>query len=250
MKQILCRNKLLWAFFLLVVLCRQTTFAGPPFFTDDPEPVELKHWEIYFASQYSQTEDSRSGTAPLIDANYGAFPNLHLHVALPAVFNHPDGEPTAYGYGDTELGFKYRVIQETDLCPQVAIYPAVDLPTGDSDRGLGNGKTQAFFPLWLQKSWGPWTTYGGGGYWINPGEDRQNWGYFGWVVQRSLFQNLLLGAELFHRTPDTVGRDSSSGFTAGGQYNLTDHYHLLLSIGKDFKGPNLLTSYLAIQWVF
>ena len=114
--------------------------AGPPFFTDDPAPVELKHWEIYFASQYLQTADHRSGTAPHIDANYGAFPNLHVHVNVPAVFNRPAGEPTAFGYGDTEFGVKYRFIQETDFRPQVATYPTVEAPTGDSDRGLGNGK--------------------------------------------------------------------------------------------------------------
>jgi hypothetical protein len=25
--------------------------AGPPYTTDDPEPVELHHWEVYLASQ-------------------------------------------------------------------------------------------------------------------------------------------------------------------------------------------------------
>ena len=24
----------------------QKSFAGPPFVTDDPEPVEYKHWEV------------------------------------------------------------------------------------------------------------------------------------------------------------------------------------------------------------
>ena len=224
--------------------------AGPPFFTDDPVPVELHHWEIYFASQYIQTADNRSGTAPHIDANYGAYPNLHVHVLLPAVFNRPEGGPTSFGYGDTEFGAKVRFLQETDHRPQMSIYPTVEVPTGDSDRGLGNGKTQAFLPLWIQKSWGSWSTYGGGGYWINPGENNENWVYLGWALQKDLSPQWTLGAELFHRTPETVDGEAGTGFTAGGIYNLSDHYHLMLAMGRDFSGPNHFTQYLALQWTF
>jgi hypothetical protein len=42
------------------------------------------------------------------------------------------------------------------------------VPTGNAERGLGTGHTHGFMPLWLQKSFGKWLTYGGG-YWINPG---------------------------------------------------------------------------------
>jgi hypothetical protein len=32
-----------------VALCAsmEPAFAGPPFITDDPEPVDLGHWEVY-----------------------------------------------------------------------------------------------------------------------------------------------------------------------------------------------------------
>jgi len=224
--------------------------AGPPFFTDDPEPVEYKHWEVYLASQYSRTADDRSGTAPHVEVNFGAFPNLQLHVIAPAAFDRPPGGPAAYGYGDTELGAKYRFIQETGLRPQVGTFILVEAPTGDADRSLGNGKTQVFLPLWLQKSWGPWTTYGGGGYWINPGEGNQNWGYVGWLLQRDLTKALTLGGEIFHRTPNTIGGESGTGFTGGGQVNFGEHYHLLFSMGRDCSGPDRLTRYLAFQWTF
>jgi hypothetical protein len=235
---------------LLLISFSQKGIAGPPFFTDDPVPVELHHWEIYFASQYLKTADNRSGTAPHMEVNYGAYPNLQLHVVAPAAFSHSQGGNTAYGYGDTELGAKYRFIQETDHCPHVGTFPLVEVPTGDADRGLGNAKTQVFLPLWLQKSWGPWAAYGGAGYWINPGEGHKNWVYAGWVLQRDLSKTLTLGAELFHRTPDVVGGDSGTGFTGGGQVNLGEHYHLLLAMGRDFSGPNHFTRYLALQWTF
>ena len=49
--------------------------AGPPFVTDDPEPVEYRHWEIYLASQHAKDKDGWSGTAPHFEVNYGVLPN-------------------------------------------------------------------------------------------------------------------------------------------------------------------------------
>ena len=223
-------------------------WAGPPFFTDDPEPVEFRHWEFYFASQYLDAKGGSSGTAPHFEVNYGAYPNLQLHMIAPLAFSHPSGGATSYGPGDVEVGVKYRFIGETQARPQVGTFVLAEAPSGDSDRNLGQGKAQLFFPLFMQKSWGPWTTYGGGGYWLNPGEDNKNWVYLGWLLQRDLSRYVTLGAEVFHRTPDSVAGESGTGFTGGGQINFTKHCHLLFSSGRDFSGPNRLTGYVALQW--
>jgi hypothetical protein len=100
----------------------------------------------------------------------------------------------------------------------------------------------------LQKSWGPWTSYGGGGYWINPGEGNRNWVYAGWLLQRDFSKAVTLGGELFHRTSDTDGGESADGFNVGGQINFNEHTHFLFSAGRDFSGPNRFTRYLALQW--
>ena len=105
--------------------------------------------------------DSWSGTAPHLEVNYGAFPNFQLYVIAPLAFVRPACRSTQYGYADTELGGKWRFIQETFWHPQVGTFPLLELPTGDRERGLGSGYAHVFLPLWLQKSIGPWTTYGG-----------------------------------------------------------------------------------------
>jgi hypothetical protein len=46
--------------------------------TDDPEPVEFRHWEVYLAAQHFSARDGVSGSAPLVDLNYGAWPGLQL----------------------------------------------------------------------------------------------------------------------------------------------------------------------------
>ena len=64
----------------------------------------------------------------------------------------------------------------------------------------------AFIPIWLQKDFGDWTTYGGGGYWINPGPGNRNYWFAGWLLQRQVTKQLALGAEVFHQTASMAGR--------------------------------------------
>jgi len=235
---------------LLCTLLPAATFAGPPFRTDDPEPVEYKHWEVYVASQGSSEQNETSRTAPHIEVNYGILPNVQLHLLAPFEYVKPEGQPSHYGYGDTELGAKFRFIQETDLCPQVGTFPILILSTGNEDKSLGSGEVQVFLPLWFQKSWGPWKTYGGGGYWINPGTGNENYWFFGWEVQRDLSEYFTLGAEIFHQTPSEIDGDSSTGFNVGVIINFSDLHHLLLSAGRDFSGPNDASYYVGYQLTF
>src|SRR5437762_10965486 len=107
----------------------------------------------------------------------------------------------------------------------------MEIPTGDENKDLGSGHTQFFFPLWIQKSWGPWTTYGGGGTWINPGAGNKNWEYVGWELQRELSERLMMGAEIFHRTAATDDTSTADGFNVGWQFNFNEEYHFLFSVG-------------------
>jgi hypothetical protein len=222
-------------------------FAGPPFKTDDPEPVEYRNWEFYVATQYANDKDGVSGTAPHLELNYGVAPNIQLHLLVPAAFDKPRGGPTLYGLGDLELGVKYRFIQEGDYRPMVGTFPVFHLPTGDEKRGLGNGDPQLFLPIWLQKNWGPWTSYGGGGYWFNPGTDNKNYWYVGWLIQRDITKWLTVGGEIFHQTPPTRYGEYQTGYNVGAIINVTDNHHLIFSAGSDIHGPNLFSFYAAYQ---
>jgi len=225
-------------------------WAGPPFFTDDPETVPYKHWEFYVASQYTKNQDGKSGTAPHFEANYGVLPDLQLHMIVPMAWDRPLGGSTQYGVGDMELGAKYRFIHEGEYMPQVGVFPILVLPTGDDDRGLGEGQTKLFIPVWLQKSWGPWTSYGGGGYWINPGDGNQDFWFAGWLLEREITSWLTLGGEFFFTTADTVDGSDSTGFNLGAIINLTEEHHLLFSAGSDLHGDTDLTVYAGYQLTF
>ena len=124
------------------------------------------------------------------------------------------------------------------------------IPMGDADRGLGTRHVLFFLPVWLQKSWGPWTTYGGGGYWINPGDGNKNFYQIGWLVQRSISDALAIGAEIFSFGKDTENGSSQTGYNVGGIFNLSADHHMLFSAGRDISGDNKLSIYIAWQWTF
>src|SRR5579884_3896439 len=224
--------------------------AGPPFVTDDPEPVDYRHWEVYLASQHTETAGGWSGTAPHVEINYGAAPNLQLHLIAPLAYNAPEEGAAHYGYGDTEIGFKYRFLQETDRTPQAGIFPLLEVPTGSEEDGLGSGHVQAFLPLWLQKSFGDWLVYGGGGYGINPGAGNKNWGFGGLLVQRQITAHFALGAEIYHRTAMETGGAGDTAFNVGTILDFSEHQHLLFSAGRSVDGPTDFQVYLAWQFTF
>ena len=113
----------------------------------------------------------------------------------------------SWGRETPELGFKYRFItpSKSDWFPQVGIFPLLEVPTGDARRNLGSGNVDAFLPVWIQKDFGKWLTYGGGGYWINPGPGNRDFWYTGWLLQRQVTDKLALGAEVFHTDGSTRG---------------------------------------------
>ncbi len=239
----------------LVLLIAAPALAGPPFTTDDPEPVDLDHWEIYGFTAGTQVRGDAGGTLAGVEVNYGAAPNLQLHLIAPLAFDKARGSGVQAGPGDVELGAKYRfnTPDEGDWYPQVGIFPLLEIPSGDSHRGLGAGKIQVFLPVWLQKDFGGWTTYGGGGFWSNPGPGNRDYWFAGWLLQYQVTKSLALGGEVFHQTADTLGGGDTTGFNLGGIYDFNEHYHLLFSGGRGLQNAalaNQFSYYLAIQSTF
>jgi len=234
--------------------------AGPPFQTDDPEPVPYQHFEFYTFSIGTAVRGDTAGAGPSWELNYGLIPNGQFHIVMPLAYDSPAGGPPQYGYGDTELGFKYRFIDEdkNGSRPMVGTFPFLELPTGAESRSLGAGYVRAYLPLWVQKSFGDWTTYGGGGYWINHGDDtlNRNYWYFGGLLQRQVTKQLAIGGELFHQTATLVfGNDiaatkPTTGFNIGAIYDFDEHNHLLVAVGAGLQNApysNLFSWYIGYQ---
>ncbi len=224
-------------------------FAGPPYDTDDPEPVDFQHWEFYCSSMGNTSAGVSTGTAPHIEVNYGAVQNLQLHLIAPLSF-YSEENHFNYGYGMTEIGVKYRFVNIGAKSFQIGIFPLIEIPTERSGENLGNEKAQLYIPLWIQKNIGRWSTYGGGGYWINPGSGNRNYVFVGWQEQYQILKKVNIGTELCYASASQVEGNSDFKFRLGSVIDFNEHNHLLFSCGRSIVGNTNLQWYLGYQFTF
>lgn len=236
--------------FSALALLSSPSFAGPPFLTDDPAPVDYKHSEFYTFSTYDKASDEKNIAVPAFEYNYGVLPDTQLHIMVPLLRNVPNDGPSEYGPGDVEVGVKYRFVQETDTTPQIGIFPMAELNTGDSDKGLGNGKTWWKLPVWIQKSWGEWTTYGGAGYAINHADGMKSYPFGGWLLQKDLGEKWSLGGEVFSQGKTTDAGQATTFLNVGGYYKFTPDFNLLFSAGHNVSGEHHTIAYLGLWWTW
>ena len=103
------RSKVVLAAVLFVAAFGRA-WAGPPFLTDDPEPVPYRHWEFYLFGSMDDGPGVALYQGPAVGVNYGVVPSLQLHLAVPTAWSVPAQGPSAKRLGDAELGLKFRFL--------------------------------------------------------------------------------------------------------------------------------------------
>jgi hypothetical protein len=229
-----------------LVAASRLAAAGPPYATDDPEPTNYKHYEIYLFGGGTDTREEVAGAAG-VDFNYGAAPDLQLTAVVPVEFSRPVGGPTAIDLGRIELAAKYRLRHQQETGWDVAVFPRVILRENSADDGEHHASL--LLPVWVGKDWSGWSTFGGGGCELNRGGDSRDFCLVGWALSREVNRKLAIGAELTHETADTRGGQATTGLGAGFRYALSEHVDLLGSAGPGIQNAsetNRSTWYLAL----
>ncbi len=207
------------------------TIAGPPFLTDDPEPTEQGHWEIYAPLMEVSGKGSAYEGSIGTEINYGATRDVQVTLGLPVAFAH-DGTRTQWGASDVALSVKYRFYHDEGAGLSIAAFPGLTLPTAKA--AFGNGRVTAFLPVWAQKDLGAWTVFGGGGYAINPGEGNQNYWTGGIAVSRQIAPNLLIGVEADREGASTIEGAGATSLGLGAILSLHAPFRVLASGGPTF----------------
>jgi hypothetical protein len=217
---------------VMVSLFAGQAVAGPPYLTDDPQPTDFGHWEIYNFVQGAMGPDSLSGEGG-VDLNYGAAQNLQLTAVLPVAFDNSQAvsaKGLVGGPGVIELAAKYKFLHQAEgaSTPDVSLFPRFFIPT---DSRFGTGHVSLLLPVWAQKDFGPWSVFGGGGYQINPGAGERDFWQGGLTVTRDVTKQLNLGVEVFDQGSDSVHLDGFRTVNFGLTYKLVEHWSLLASAG-------------------
>ena len=259
MRALLLVIRLGLAAILILSACRLEAQAGPPFQTDDPTPVDLGHYEFYIFGTADGTPVEYDSTGPAFEFNWGAIPNIQLHAILPfgaAVPTNnpvyaPNGTgPSAFGLTDMELGVKYGFIKQTPHRPQIGSFTMFEMPTGNSNKGLGVGKVWYKLPLWAEKEFRSWSLVGGLGYAVVPQTGYRDYLYGGYLVKKVVNERLELSAEVFSHAKEGVATAQTQASTlidAGGYYHFkTPGLQLLFAYGHSVAGQTENYGYLGL----
>lgn len=228
--------------FLLSVVAATPAWAGPPFLTDDPEPTDTGHWEIYAPLLEAEGAGANFDGATGVEINYGAAPNVQITFELPAVYAH-DSAGTDWGLGDVAVSVKYRFYHNENLGLSIAAFPGITLPTATN--GMGASEVTAFLPIWLQQDYGKWSVFGGGGYAINPGAGNHDYLSGGVALSRQITERFTLGVEIDRQGATTRDGDASTSLGVGAIYQLNVRHRLLASAGPTFHDDGETTGFHA-----
>lgn len=233
-----------------MLLLAAPTLGGPPFLTDDPEPTDTGHWEIYGPAIEIEGRGAEYGGSAGVELNYGLMPDVQLTLGLPLAFAHDAGGSQS-GLGDVEASLKYRFVNDESGHFQVAVFPGVTLPTART--GLGARRVTALLPVWAQKDVGHWSIFGGGGYAINPGPGNRDYWTGGLAVSRQVTERLLIGLEADRQGAETQGGNGVTQLGIGAIYKIHGPLRLLASAGPTFDDGERAAgyhAYAALGWDF
>jgi hypothetical protein len=223
--------------------------AGPPYITDDPEPTDTGHWENYLYVEGARVAGQPFTPISGIEVNYGAFENTQLTMSVPI---NPNPGPGGIGvvWAPLGLGVKYRFIEEDEdgWRPQVAFFPSVAIPIGPANSGA---PVTELFPIWMQKSFGNWTMFGGGGYSNNPGPGNKDFANYGIGLQNQLTKTFAVGAEIFGAGKDTFDGRSTAAVGVAALYDFSDLWHIVGSVNTGITNAHDADQFsynLALKW--
>lgn len=225
-------------------------WAGPPYLSDDPEPTDTGHWEIYNYVAGSKDHGAISGEGG-IDLNYGPVKDVQLTAVFPVGYDSASGyrfqHVSAYS-GVIELALKYRFLhqRENGLTPDVAFFPRLFVPTNTR---FGPPEVNLLLPVWAQKDFGPWSVFGGGGYQINPGAGQRSYWQGGLAISRAFGKAFTLGGEVYGQGRDARDGTSFTALNMATTYRFTEHWSVLASAGPTWRSDRTSGSlfYLSLK---
>jgi len=229
---------------------RAAAQGGPPLITEDPGTPGDGRWELNLAFTVEKLESETRYEAPLLDVNYGLGDRIQLKCEVPWLFLDEEGDDTKSGLGDSEIGVKYRFLDEAANGVSMSVYPQLgfDNPTSSDERGLVDHGAELALPIQIARGAGPLElSLELGAVIVEHGDEE--WLY-GLAAAWPLAERLELLGEV-HGVATTDFDEDILVFNLGAALDLNENASLLISAGRSFREssatePELL-GYLGLQ---
>lgn len=224
--------------FLIVTL--SLLIISTPVIADDSQTIDKDHWEFDLSSSGAKSTYGWSVLIPTLEVDYGITDSLQAHAAMPLGLNAPTVGQRGITSGSLELGLKYNFLKESEdvWYPAMAIYPLVELPVGNPNMNFGTGFSQLLLPLWIEKTFGDYRIFGGGGYAINPGIKNKNYVYTSIDFRYRIIEPLEIYTEINYQSWNNNNYKPQTGIVFGGSYDINETWHIFVNVGTGLQNRN------------
>jgi hypothetical protein len=208
--------------------------GGPPLVTDDPDTPPDGHWEINLAAIGSRTPGVRQLSIPDADINYGWGDHIQLKLDTPWLLSQSQGDALQSGLGASELGVKWRFVDQKTAGFSMSTYPQLSINFAPSSyrRGLTQSGKVWFLPLEAS------TEVAGFGLDGEVGRYRSTAGPDAWAAGLIVSRGCAAQWECLLEIRETVQpRNAQTLFNIGGRRKINESLALLLALGRD-AGPS------------
>jgi hypothetical protein len=138
-------------------------FAQQPFYTDDADVTERRHFFLEISNQHAWLQRSSfpftKQNTTVLHLNYGLTNKFEIGVDAPMIALYQKNKPVTMGQGDFNTTFKWRYQDERSgsMRPALTLSCAIELPTGSVKKQLGSGLADYGCNTVVQKQLGLWT---------------------------------------------------------------------------------------------
>jgi hypothetical protein len=192
---------------------------------EDAGTVLTKEIEIELGGHYERWQKDASQTAVQLVFTCGLQKKLNGILEIPYL-RLRQGESKNAGFGDLNIGIKYRFLEGQNLAPALALKAMGTLPVGDESSGLGAGEVEYGLTAVASKTWGKPETHLNLGF----GKDLSSYGLSFWYPQDRFTFIAELTGECSSWFEDLPG---SSGLLFGTVYELTSD--VLVDFGINWR---------------
>jgi hypothetical protein len=243
----------------VTLLTAGQTFAAHPLITDDAGTQGKGKAQLEFTGEFGH--DSEDGTTtntlvfPAIPVlSYGISESADFVLGVPFEWREIEqagGTTTEHGISDVSLQLKWRFYGKDGL--SIAVKPGITLPTGDADKGLGNGKSSYSAFYIVTKDMAPWTFHLNVGYIRNEyklraDEDanRKDLWHVSFASQVEVARNLKAVANIgVERNPDKRSNIDPAFLLGGCIYSITERLDVDAGVKAGLNKPETDITYLA-----
>ena len=251
------RTCMLWILAGYFLLKTTLAFAAPPLTIDDAEPVAFPESELDVGTTYEKSSDNKHFGFP-IALTQGVLETLQVNVGLGGQTDEQletGSSNTESGFQDLTAGAKWKVLDQSDYLPALALVPTVKFPTADKDKGLGSGKTDYDFTVTATRSITDISNFhfNVGYSWIggSDSEDASDFVHFGAAADYLLTESVQLVAEVFSQKEIENGNSLATRFNAGLRWEaVKDLFFWAAAGGKAYGDVPDFTTTAGLTWYF